>query len=102
MPCQNDSPSMPCQTPPHATYCTQAPAIMLPPLPCVVACPHFKMTWQGSYEKLLAYMLHRAGITFVEAFFDLDGKGTRTLNRPDWNATRDRQSSFAGILVTPL
>ena len=57
-------------------------------------------TLQGGLEKTLAYMLHRAGITYVDAYFTVNGT-SRTAGRQKqpsaqtWSATQDRKSWFA-------
>ena len=54
-------------------------------------------------RKTLAFMLHRAGITFVDAFYDVlalsyigkrPSSWNRTLSVRDWNATRVRRAQF--------
>ena len=69
-------------------------------------------TLEGSLEKTLAFMLHRAGITYVDAFFDVrerehngevkgDADGAaRHVKIPspqNWTATRERRTGFAAL-----
>lgn len=68
-------------------------------------------TLEGSLEKTLAFMLHRAGITYVDAYFDIvsskrpsgaaeePGKSRRKVASPqNWTATRVRRESFDAML----
>ena len=54
-------------------------------------------------EKTLAFMLHRAGITYVDAYFDTPppgAKGGKTPSPQEWNRTRERRAALldAGAL----
>ena len=62
-------------------------------------------TLEGSLEKTLAFMLHRAGITYADALFDLNhtrskakGSGPSKIAVPQaWTATQERKQGFAAI-----
>ena len=45
---------------------------------------------ENNLEKVVAFMLHRSGITFVDAFFDA-GTGKKIKSPQDWQATRARR-----------
>ena len=49
-----------------------------------------------SLEKTLAFMLHRAGITYVDAYFDVpaNGKGSKTPSEQAWSRTRERRAAL--------
>ena len=49
-----------------------------------------------SLEKTLAFMLHRAGITYVDAYFDVpaNGKGGKTPSEQAWSRTRERRAAL--------
>ena len=45
-------------------------------------------------EKTLAFMLHRAGITYADAYFDVSGKGGKVPSEQDWGHTRARRAAL--------
>jgi hypothetical protein len=57
-------------------------------------------TLEAALEKTLAFMLHRAGITYVDAYFDLQ-QGRKVLSEQAWGATRERWGALqrAGALA---
>ena len=48
-------------------------------------------TLHGSLEKTLAFMLHRAGITYVDAFFDILPKAGKVPSPQEWGRTRQKR-----------
>ena len=48
-------------------------------------------TMEGGLEKFLAFMLHRAGITYADAFFDVSN-GRKALSAQSWEFTRERRA----------
>ena len=57
-------------------------------------------TLEGSLEKSLAFFLHRAGITYVDAYFAVSAAKVKSFRPQDWNATRERRSSFSALAGT--
>ena len=60
-------------------------------------------TLEGSLEKTLVFMLHRAGITYADAFFDVDNPGSKRErkipSKQDWGATRERRTRIKSGLL---
>ena len=59
-------------------------------------------TLEEALEKSLVYMLHRAGVTYVDAYFDIPPHSSKTnpfshSSPQDWNATRERRESFGAL-----
>jgi hypothetical protein len=48
-------------------------------------------TLEGGLEKVLAFMLHRAGITYVDAFFDVKNR-RKEPSAQSWESTRQRRN----------
>lgn len=58
-------------------------------------------TLHGSLEKTLAFMLHRAGITYVDAYFDVVPKAGKVPSPQEWGRTRQRGKEIEeGLRVT--
>jgi FkbM family methyltransferase len=57
-------------------------------------------TLEGGLEKTLAFFLHRAGITYVDAYYAVSAKGAKSPRLQEWNATRERRRSFAALANT--
>ena len=58
-------------------------------------------TMEGGLEKFLAFMLHRAGITYVDAFFDVIN-GRKVPSAQSWEFTRERRARIGSSSSSTL